>query len=497
MKRLPIVDAVENPALLGFKLWPRQRDRLEEVEQGPRLHVWALGRRSGKTTMGALVGLHACLFRPDLDELVRPGERRYIVAVATRLEQARLFVDAARSIVESAPLIAEQVETVGDDEIRFRNGTSLLALPCTSRGIRGLAISTAIMDEAAWFLDTDGNAAAEPVFRALVPSTAQFGDLSRVIVASTPYGVDGFFADLYERVRDGGLDDAVAVSASTAEMNPTISPRFLERELARDPDGFRGEYLADFVGSGGSYIDADRLAEAVGNAGELDRLDAIDWIVGLDLGFASDPTACVLVGRFSGAPERLRVGLARTWAPQRGASFDERRAIEDRVLADVAEIADYFGARVVSDQMLAPVVRDFFERRGIAIETSSLSAETKSLSFSELRGRIYEGAIELLDHPDLLRELRGLRAQFRAGKSSVVTPRTSRGHSDLAVALALATWEHARGGSSAHGSVAVSSSEFDDRYAPSRMLDRIGRIDELTKLSVEGGVDSRPPGWPT
>src|SRR5262249_36961793 len=58
----------------------------------------------------------------------------------------------------------------------------------------------------------------------------------------------------------------------------------------------------------------------------------------------------------------------------------------------------------------------------------------------ELRSRIYGGSIALPDHPDLLAELRALRAKFKAGRASVVTPRTSRGHSDLAVALALAVW---------------------------------------------------------
>jgi hypothetical protein len=65
--------------LLAFELWPRQRDLLEAIEAGPRMHVLALGRRSGKSTMAALVALHFCLFRPDLDAMVRPGELRYAV----------------------------------------------------------------------------------------------------------------------------------------------------------------------------------------------------------------------------------------------------------------------------------------------------------------------------------------------------------------------------------------------------------------------------------
>src|SRR4051812_49131236 len=109
--RVDLLSACDDPQLLAFPLWQRQRELLAGAEHGPRLQVWALGRRSGKTTLGALLGLWDCLFRPDLDALVRPGERRHAVAVATNLRQARLFVRAALSIVERSPLLAEMVET--------------------------------------------------------------------------------------------------------------------------------------------------------------------------------------------------------------------------------------------------------------------------------------------------------------------------------------------------------------------------------------------------
>ena len=137
--RVGLVAACEDRQLLGagLSLWPKQRELLTAVDVGPRLHVWALGRRSSKTTSAALVGLWCCLLRPELLERLRPGERGYAVAVATNLKQARLFVQAARSIVERSPLLAELVEGATEDEIQFANGTALAAFPCSSRGGRG------------------------------------------------------------------------------------------------------------------------------------------------------------------------------------------------------------------------------------------------------------------------------------------------------------------------------------------------------------------------
>jgi hypothetical protein len=149
--------------------------------------------------------------------------------------------------VERSPALAALVEAVTEDELRFRlpgrGRTALRAFPCSSRGGRGWPISTLILDEAAHFVsETDGFQTAERVWAAMLPSTAQFGAAARVVVASTPYGQTGLFADLHGRAAAGELEGALAQRATTAEVNPTIAAEFLAAEEARDPDSFRAEY---------------------------------------------------------------------------------------------------------------------------------------------------------------------------------------------------------------------------------------------------------------
>ena len=55
-RTVSLVEACADRRLFGLEPWPRQRELLEAVERGPRLHVWALGRRAGKTTMAAARG---------------------------------------------------------------------------------------------------------------------------------------------------------------------------------------------------------------------------------------------------------------------------------------------------------------------------------------------------------------------------------------------------------------------------------------------------------
>jgi hypothetical protein len=96
--------------------------------------VWALGRRSGKTTLAALVGLCERLLRPELARHVRPGERRHAVAVATNLRQARLFGRTALSIVERSPLLSRLIESETEDELPVRQRGGALRVPVFESG---------------------------------------------------------------------------------------------------------------------------------------------------------------------------------------------------------------------------------------------------------------------------------------------------------------------------------------------------------------------------
>jgi Terminase large subunit, T4likevirus-type, N-terminal len=468
-----LLEACDDPRLFGFPLWPKQRELLAAVEPGPRVHVWALGRRSGKTTLAALVALWDCLLRPELAGKVRPGERRYAVAVATNLRQARLFVRGALSVIERSPLLRDLLETQTEDELLFRNGAAIAAFPCSSRGGRGWPVSTLLMDEAAHFIsDTDGPMVAERVFGSLAPATAQFGDAARIIVASTPYGSDGFFADLFQRAQNGELEDSVAHHAPSAEMNPTIAPDFLVAEEARDSEVFKSEYQAQFVGGGNAFLDPEDIADAVGDRAELSPEHAVGWVAGLDPAFSSDPFGLALVGRDPDDRGRLVLGLARAWKPsRRGAvSFEERRSIEDTVLTDVAGVCREYRAEVLTDQYAAPAIVDALRRHGLAVRTVPMTAASKTEVFLELRARLASHALELYEEPALLSELRRLRSKFSAGSSAVVNPRVGGSHGDLAQALALAVWGH-RGG------------------APGGELPRHGFYD-----GIRGFPDRRQPG---
>jgi hypothetical protein len=147
-------------------------------------------------------------------------------------------------------------------------------------------------------------------------------------------------------------------------MNPLIDPASLAAEERRDPEAFKSEYLAQFVGSGGAFFDPDAIDMAVSSYGELRPQDGVGWVAGLDPAFSSDPFALVLVGRDIRDRRRLLVGLVRSWRPstRKAVSLDETREIEDTILAEVAQTTRLFNARAVTDQYKAAGVVDRLRR---------------------------------------------------------------------------------------------------------------------------------------
>jgi hypothetical protein len=462
--RASLVDACSDDRLLGgsVELWPKQREWLAAIAAGPRIHVLAAGRRSSKTTIGALVGVWSCTLRPELREYLRPGERGYACGVATSLRQARLFVAAARSIVERSPLLGALVESISDDQIAFTTGHSLVAFPCTARSGRGWAIHTLLLDEFAHHVTADGDSAAAEVWRALVPSSAQFQQAGRVVVASTPAGSSGLFSDLFARALSGELADARAYRATTQEANPTITAEFLATErIALGEEGFRSEYEASFEGGLGLFFSDDELREVTRKReGEILREDGRSWLLALDPSSGSeDAFAAVLVGRDarSGHEGRLLVGDVYRWQPRRGRrrrlsrhTRAERDLWFDQVLNQVAEIATRFRAGVVSDQHLPGVVQDELRKRGIAnVPIRPWTSASKAAAFQSVRARIVSERISLPPHSGLLAEMRRVHRRFRSGgtSSKVEIPRLGDSHGDCAFALALGVYELERAGS--------------------------------------------------
>lgn len=442
---VPLLRAVEHG--LSVALHPGQRGLVEGMEATPSA-VIAAGRRGGKTRTAAAVALADLLYRPDLDALVQPGETRYAVCVAVNLEQSRRLVEAARLIVRGSRAARRALASETADELAFTlpDGArvALRSFPCSSRGGRGYPVSTLVLDEAAHFVSSeDGDATAERVFGALRPASAQFGQLARCLLISSPMGTDGFFARQWKRASEGALPGWGAYQLASREMNPTLSDEFLAVLEQESPETFGSEYLALFESGGHGFFDLERV-QIDAALGEASPSEGTGWIAGLDPGYAQDGFGLAIVGRADG---RLILGPVRAILPakSRGKSWEVKRSAQDAVTRQVVAVCKEYGALAYTDQHESGAVVTRARELGLKATVWGMTRERKHQAFKELRDRLYTGGLVLPDNAALLDELRRVKLKLGQGGPQIILPRSSRGHCDQVQALALAVVKHERG----------------------------------------------------
>jgi hypothetical protein len=437
--------------LLGASIAWRapQLDLLRRLDGPESLHLWRIGRQSGKSSLAAAAAAHNCTMRGDLDDMIPHSRWRAVPVVAPSEDQSREFVQIAAGMIESSPVLAELAD-IKSDRIDFRvprvdeHGrrwtakTSIRAMAANARSVRGPSSALAIFEEASHLNSTEGPGNDRRLFDGLQPQTLVFGSKARILMISTPYFEEGLFYDLVTAAEGGALPSACAVHAATWDMVPDIDPAWLEaRRSEMGDDAYRREYGAEFGVGSGEFFD---LRGIEWTSGPAQPEDAERWICGMDPAFHADRFGYCLVGPGRWEQDTLLVGRVGSIEPQGVAkSFDQRRAREDATLAEVwAQIEPYAaqGLRIITDQHQASAVESYFGRKGVAVEVVNLTGPIQTQAFTALRARLVDGSLRVWSHPGLVEDLRRIRVARRS--ESVELPRYGGGHCDTASALALA-----------------------------------------------------------
>jgi len=215
-----------------------QRDLLRS---DARQMILNCSRQSGKSTITAVMGLHAALFTPGSLVLMLSPSLRQSQELFKKLKDVYTSVT-----VPELPTATEESSL----RLQFSNGSRVVALPGSEATIRGFSsVNLVIIDEAA--------ACDDALFYALKPMLAVSG--GRIVLLSTPRGKRGFFFDVWS----GGNDDWKRVLISAHDC-PRISPEWLEAERRAMPDfWFRQEFLCEFCETIDSVFSFDDIQDAL------------------------------------------------------------------------------------------------------------------------------------------------------------------------------------------------------------------------------------------
>lgn len=454
-KSIDIITAIKDPRLVGDEISQAQETLLRSIyglpligaeqdaifqratartEYIPRafrdISVLA-GRRSGKTTK---ICANTAVFEACIAKHPIPARERGVVAVVAPVEkQARITFGVIRSKIEESPTLSKLVQNVrsGQSEslIELSNSIDISVSAANSKHVRGANYICAILEEAAFFRDSEtGSYNLGEIIKAIRPGMLTLPD-SKLIRVSSPWAKFGPMWDDY-RLR-GDRPDTLCWKLPSWEMNPALPAEDLEKEKLRDPEYFEREFGCEFCESEEALIPPADVDAAIRVGIRENAPDqSSQYFAAVDAsGLGGRDRFAFMIGHAAVKGQAgigLKLDCVRFWS----------RDSVTRVLDEISVLAkSYRVSRITMDQFGFSYLQELFRQRHIEAVQMPFSVRSKGEIFLKLKTDFVQLRIQLLDIPQLRRELVFLEARRTGGGNMTISG--GREHDDLACCLAL------------------------------------------------------------
>ena len=196
--------------------------------------------------------------------------------------------------------------------------------------------------------------------------------------------------------------------------------------------------LAEFTDQIAAWVVPDVLDPCVMRGRtQLPHVEDASYVVAVDPAFQRNDFALAVLHKTADGP--VVVDRVANWTGTRKAPLGYEWVCEE-----ISRIANEYGVReVVGDQYCAPVIKQYFDKLGICYSEFTFGTQTRADLFGNLRHLLVQRKIELLDQPELLRQLRALEERRTANGHIDIRPSYSQ-KDDVAVAVALGAFELAK-----------------------------------------------------
>jgi hypothetical protein len=448
--KIPILHFAEH--LLGLELYDVQKQVLQEFwEGGYNYGIFAFGRRSGKTLLGAVSSVYAgTVMDPIYRNFLRKNETFRIITVANSEDQAKIAFNMIVQLMEDSPFV-HLIEKKLSLSLLLKNGVEIMAVPASARASRGAAIPLMLLDELAFAVGgSDVNAGGEAIYKALSPSMAQFGEYGKLMALSSPGLRQGIFWSLYEQssaIRADGEKEYPNMYGSrkaTWEVNPRISQAFLDAERKRDPEMFNVEYGAKFIENAQGLVDSRIIDDSISYLRSFGKPNDIyygQYYLSLDpaKGNRDDYTACLM--HFEG--RNLIVDLWHEFQPTKRVTKVGVKGDSEVTQVDVNEVHQWikdihsrFGiARAAMDQYSSMASIQALQDH-LDIVEFTWSQQTKTKAYSKMREMFNAGEIVLPPNDKGVQQLKNLTVMHRPTGQWVVTGGDKAAVDDYCAAMA-------------------------------------------------------------
>ena len=232
--------------LIPFRMYDFQKDLVNKFHNN-RFNIAKLPRQTGKSTVVVSYLLHYALFNDSSN----------IGILANKASTARDLLGRLQTAYENLPKWLQQgVIAWNKGSMELENGSKIMAASTSASAVRGMSFNIIFLDEFAFV----PNHIADDFFSSVYP-TISSGQRTKVIIISTPYGMNHFYKLWVDA--QNKRNNYIWTEVHWSEV-PGRDQKWKEETIKNTSERqFTQEFECEFLGSVDTLISASKLRSLV------------------------------------------------------------------------------------------------------------------------------------------------------------------------------------------------------------------------------------------
>jgi hypothetical protein len=212
-----------------------------------RFNICKMPRQTGKSTTVVAFLLHYAVFNDNVN----------IGILANKAATARELLDRLQTAYENLPKWMQQgIISWNKGSLELENGSKILAASTSASAVRGMSFNILFLDEFAFV----PNHIADSFFASVYP-TITSGKQTKVIIVSTPHGMNHFYRMWHDAEK--GKNEYVFTDVHWSEV-PGRDEEWKKQTIANTSESqFKVEFECEFLGSVDTLIAPSKLRTLV------------------------------------------------------------------------------------------------------------------------------------------------------------------------------------------------------------------------------------------
>jgi len=232
--------------LVPFKMWDFQEKLIKNFHNN-RFNICKMPRQTGKSTTVVSYLLHYAIFNDNVN----------IAILANKAQTARDLLGRLQLAYENLPKWMQQgIIAWNKGSMELENGSKIIAASTSASAVRGGSYNIIFLDEFAFV----ANHLADDFFASVYP-TISSGQKTKVIIVSTPHGMNHFYRMWHDSER--GKNDYCPTEVHWSEV-PGRDSKWKAQTIANTSKSqFQVEFECEFLGSVDTLIAPAKLKTLV------------------------------------------------------------------------------------------------------------------------------------------------------------------------------------------------------------------------------------------